>query len=194
MNSFELARKAIHISWGFFIGLVVWFEWVTFWWIVFVFVLLIFGEQFVWHARSPLAKFLKHAEKGGIPRYDMRRITVLGFTVSCFLTYIFFSREVATFAILLLAIGDPLSFFVGWIWGKRKHPTNKKKHLEGSIAAIVTGGVIASLIGIPLFSALAASTIAFVLDGYNTKKVFSYRLDDDFIIPLSAGLVLSLLI
>lgn len=205
MARFEIVRKIIHIFWGAAIGSAVWNGWVTAPVIFFTFLILIPAEYAVWHLRNPIARFLRKAEEGGlsphrngpqsreggiIDEYGARRITILGFTVSCLFTFLLFPREIAAFSIFLLAFGDPASFFAGTILKKIPHPLDSEKHLTGSAAGVAVGALVAYFLHLPLVPALIASAAAFFFDAFNKVKIWRIRLDDDFIIPLAAGVVL----
>lgn len=114
------------------------------------------------------------------------------FIFGCAIAALFFTNDIAVVSILILAFGDSISNLVGHHFGKTLTPFHHHKKIEGPIAGIFISTLIASFF-IPFFPALIASTVAMIFE-FPEWKIFGYHLDDNIIIPLSAGGTLTLLL
>lgn len=105
-----------------------------------------------------------------------------------------FSKPVALFSILYLALGDPAAAIVGTRWGKHRIAAGKKS-LEGMAA----NGVVSFL------STLAVSVLYFQLPGSSAlplavlgslcsmiAEILPLPFDDNLTLPVASGLLLSL--
>jgi len=101
-----------------------------------------------------------------------------------FLSFILFDKEVTVLAILILAIGDGLSGIVGYYAGKRKIYGNKT--LEGTLTFLISSFVI-TLLFYEIKTALIVSIVS------TLTELFLDFPDDNFTVPLSAGLAVTLL-
>ncbi len=59
------------------------------------------------------------------------------YCLGCFLVVILFPSTIAYASILILAVGDSISHYIGKFYGKIPHPWNKKKNAEGTIIATI---------------------------------------------------------
>jgi dolichol kinase len=97
-----------------------------------------------------------------------------------------FPKAIAVIALLFLTIGDPSACLVGVFMGRIR--TFDKKTLEGTLAFIMSGFIVTLLvIEIPLSYKLLAAIVAGIIE------MLPIKIDDNFTIPLSAGLTLLLL-
>lgn len=97
-----------------------------------------------------------------------------------------FNMAVANAAILILLFGDSASTIIGQKWGKTKLPLKKKKTLEGSLAFLAVGLLVA-LTQLPLIPAFLGAFSGALTEAYSP-------VDDNISVPLVAGLVMSLII
>ena len=95
-----------------------------------------------------------------------------------------FPADIAFVAIAFLAIGDTLAALVGIPFGKRKL-LGTDKSLEGSTACFI-GTFIFALFFLNPFIALAGAITATI------AEIFPLPVDDNIKIPISAGIVMSL--
>ncbi len=95
-----------------------------------------------------------------------------------------FPADIAFVAIAFLAIGDTLAALVGIPFGKRKL-LGTNKSLEGSMACFI-GTFIFALFFLNPFIALAGAVAATI------AEIFPLPVDDNIKIPISAGIVMSL--
>jgi len=109
-----------------------------------------------------------------------------GTTLALFL----FTKDVAAAAVIILALGDSFAPLVGQ-FGRIKHPLDKYKSIEGVIAGIVAASAGASLF-VSLPEAIIASTAAMIAEGMRIVA-WNEKLDDNLVIPLVAGAVITLM-
>ncbi len=108
------------------------------------------------------------------------------YLLGTFFTLILFDKNIALASIIILAVGDSLSTMKGRV----KHPFNANKYLEASLLAWLISGLVASLF-VLFYASYIASFIAIFVESFNLKK---YKIDDNLIVPLIAGLVMSILL
>lgn len=97
-----------------------------------------------------------------------------------------FPKNIAVISILFLTIGDPTACLVGTFLGKIK--TFSQKTLEGTAGFILAGFLVTLLIvEIPTIYKLIAAIIAGIVE------MLPIKIDDNFTVPITAGLLLLLL-
>lgn len=186
MDIKELKRQLFHACTGIAIVLIFYFSLIPLW---MFFVLMIAGVviYIAWEKRAnPIFEwFFTNFERKNEPA----GWGALWYCVGCFLALILFRRDIAFASILILALGDSISTFIGKCYGRIQHPFNKKKKIEGTAAGIVLATFGASLF-VPVLSAFVASFIVMNIEAIHWRK---YQLNDNLLLPLLAGLVLILI-
>ena len=117
---------------------------------------------------------------------------MIPYAIAILLTIITFPKPFALIAIYTLAIADPLSALIGIRFGKNKIYGNKS--LEGSIAFFITTLIVAFVVlnktiieeGY-LLAIFACSTLTAIFSAL--IEVLPIKLDDNFIIPLTVGML-----
>jgi dolichol kinase len=109
--------------------------------------------------------------------------------VGCFIALFFFEHNIALASIMVLAIGDSFTNIFG-PFGKMKTRLHKKKFLEGTITGII-GATLGAMLFIPFWIAFVATLIAMFVELADLSK---YYLDDNILIPVIAGLIMTLLL
>ena len=108
--------------------------------------------------------------------------------ISAILTFALFPREIAVAAFSMLILCDTAAALVGRRFGRIRFGP-RRKSLEGSLAFFITGVTIVALTpSLPMVAGIigaAAATVA---------EAAPWEVDDNFSIPLSAGLVMWLLL
>jgi len=129
-----------------------------------------------------------------LENFDRKNAVLRGQGVlTCFLgiliVLLFFEKNVALASILILTLGD--SFCHLGKWGKLKNPFNNVKFIEGLLVgvAVATAG---ALIFVSFWQALLGSLIAMIVESFDLK-IWKWEIDDNLLIPLIAGLVMSFL-
>lgn len=125
----------------------------------------------------------------------------LTFLVGVIFAVALFEKNIALAAIMILTIGDSISHVIGRFYGKLKNPLNNLRYIEGTLFGALLASFGAMLFVSPM-KAFIASFIAMVfeavdlkliINGWAKKLLFDVMLDDNVIIPLVAGVVLSVL-
>ncbi len=105
---------------------------------------------------------------------------ILGITASA----IIFPTDIASAAMIILSVGDPIAFFVGKYHGKVRHPLGRKT-IEGTLAGILAGFGAA----LPFISPIEAAIASFA---GMVAEAISKR-NDNITIPLTSGVILWLI-
>ncbi len=108
------------------------------------------------------------------------------FFVGCFFAIVFFEPFIAIAAISVLSLADAVSSLIGTYYGKHKLPINKKKTFEGSISFIIT----ATFILLFFIDPLKALVIAI----FATFAEMIPKVDDNLIIPITVGFIMTIII
>ena len=127
-------------------------------------------------------------------KHEMQRLPgrgVLFYFIGIYLSLFLFTKEIAMASIMILALGDSVSHVFGLHYGKIKHPLSQKKFLEGAIAGFVAG-FLGAKIFLPWHEAFFASLFAMVVEAIEIN-VGTERIDDNLIIPVIAGLTVSVI-
>jgi phytol kinase len=106
------------------------------------------------------------------------------------LSLLFFEKQIALAAIAIMAVGDSLTTLIGIYFGKIKNPLNPKKHLEGTILAILLG-TLAAFNFVPFQKAIFASTVAMIFEALTVKRI-DRIIDDNVLIPIIAGIIMTI--
>ncbi len=126
-------------------------------------------------------------------REDEKKFPGKGFfyyLVGSTLAVALFDKNIAMASILVLALGDSFSRYVGQFHGKIKHPFSDTKLVEGWAAGI-GAATIGALAFVPWYAALIASIVAMTLESLELKMIH-YTIDDNLVIPVVAGLIMTL--
>jgi len=137
----------------------------------------------------PLFRFLELVE-----REEHRRIipakNVLSLLVAGTVASLLFPRTAAVAGFLVLAVGDPLAYLVGKKYGRVPLPWNKRKHLEGRLAAvIVCTPILAALY--PWQAAIPAALLGMLFESLHYPH--DILVDDNLVLPLVVAVALTLL-
>ena len=107
-----------------------------------------------------------------------------------FLSLILFPQQIALTAIAILAIGDSVTNIVGRYFGEIENPLNPKKTIEGSLVGFFFSLAVASFF-VSFWPAFFASAGAIFVESLRLK-IGNLEIDDNIIIPLTAGWILTL--
>ena len=185
-TSLELRRQAFHVVLGFTSIFLIATELVDW---KFFFLVLIAGFLIsIYSVKKSLfaiSWFLKHFErKNTFPGQG-----ALYLVAGILLAVLLFEKNVALASITIVTLGDSVSHVFGKLFGKIRHPLNRYKFIEGSLV-----GFAAAVIGAAFFvvwtQALVAAAVAMVIESFELKL---RRVDDNLLIPLVAGLVISVM-
>jgi len=110
-----------------------------------------------------------------------------------FIVITLFSSQIAKASIMVLALGDSISYFVGIKFGKINHPLSKEKLIEGNITGGVVGAIGAAIF-VPFPYALISSLSAMILEGVYLGPKLSKVADDNVTVPFITAIILYFLI
>lgn len=124
---------------------------------------------------------------------DMQRLPGKGaiyFFLGSALSLLLFGKNIASAAIIILAVGDSMTYIIGKPFGKIKTPLSDKKLLEGAIAGWVLA-TAAAMLFVNFTAAVAASFTAMLVEFMDLGK---RQVNDNFLIPIISGIVLVMLV
>jgi len=107
------------------------------------------------------------------------------FFIGCFLATVIFEPTIAIAAIAILSLADALSTLIGSYHGKHKLPINRKKTFEGSTAFFLTAIFVLLFFANPLK--------AFIVAILATFAEMIPKIDDNLTVPLTVGIVMTLI-
>ena len=123
---------------------------------------------------------LKRERRGAFPLSG-----AVFFFFGTFCAFLLYTPIYSAAATAVLAFGDSTSTIAGKLWGRHKLPLNKNKSWEGS-AAFFLFSFIALLFFVQPQKALAVAALTTIVE-------MLPRVDDNFTVPIAAGLFLTLL-
>jgi len=199
---FEIKRKSVHFLIGILISLLIYFDffYLPFWFVIFYLMAAISVILSGKYRKSWLSRFIASIER----KEELEKIPILGaltFLFGSILSFVFFGKDVAICAIITLFFGDSVLAIYGTYFGKIKSPfLNREKHFDATAVGIILNTIIIFLLfPFSFWKILLASIISMFYELFvpfkNFKNIYlRFLLDDNIIIPLLFGLVLSLLI
>ena len=184
----EQRRQFFHAIVGVLIVIIFYYDLISLW-LFFAVVLTAIVLYISWKdgAQPIIQWFFRNFER----EQEKRGTGALWYVIGCFLTIILFPKNIAFAALMILALGDSVSHYVGRFYGKIPHPLNKKKNVEGTIAGIITG-FLGAVIFVPNATALLASAIVMNVEVVQWK-IGNDNVNDNFWIPLVAGGIMYLI-
>ncbi len=190
ISSFEVRRQIMHMIVGTTIVLLYHFSLITKWHMFFILIggfcisllskkyrIPIFAQGLDWFER----KEARHVFPGK---------GVVFFFAGSLLAMELFDKDIATAAIIILALGDSISHIVGRQYGTIKNifNWNSAKLMEGTFAGIMLGFFGALFFVHPVLA--AAGSFTAMMAELVEMRFFGKILDDNFLIPLVAGTVM----
>ncbi|MEA3287967.1 MAG: SEC59/DGK1/VTE5 family protein [Candidatus Marinimicrobia bacterium] len=186
LRSNELVRKAIHLS-SSAIPLLYWFGFernIMLKGVIFLATGFLTAEYLRFHSQVGKQLFMK-VFGSALRQHEHQKLTGATYVFTGSVLAIFlFPKEIAVPALLILSISDTFAALVGIPYGK--HPFLAKSR-EGSITFFLTTLLILELFRPEDF--LVNMVIALIL---TITEALPLKLDDNFVIPIAAGLLLSL--
>jgi len=191
INRFEVRRQAFHICLGLAIIILLINNILN---SLILFIILIAGILISILSRKfkipVIYSFLKLFERKDILKTFPGKGTI-SFLMGCLLVLQLFEKNIALASIIILTFGDSVSHLFGWHFGRKKHPLNCLKSIEGNIAGAFTGFLGAMLFVSPL-TALLASFGAMTAEAVELR-MNNKIIDDNIIVPLIAGTIIHLM-
>jgi len=191
INKFEIRRQAFHICLGLIIVVLLINNILN---SLILFVILLIGILLSILSKKfkipVIYSFLKIFERKATLKTFPGKGTI-SFLIGCLLVLQLFDRDIALASIIVLTFGDSVSHLFGWHMGRKKHPLNCFKSIEGNIAGAITGFIGAMFFISPL-PALLASFGAMTAEAVELK-MNNRIIDDNIIVPLVAGTIIHLI-
>lgn len=190
-DRFELRRQIAHLAIG---GFIVFFLKLQLLNEKILFIVLIFGGVLSLAMKRYKIPFLYHILSFFERPADLKHFPGRGsffLVLGSLLSLLFFERNIALAAIAIMAIGDAITTIIGTYFGRIKNPLNPVKHLEGALVAIIFSTIAASFF-VDFEKAFWAATIGMVVESTMLRSI-SRVIDDNVIIPLVAGAVMTFL-
>ena len=184
----EFARKIFHIASGTIISLLYYYGIIG---QIHLLILLAIGIILYFaykHYKIPIIHQLVLAMERKENMKQAGLASIL-FLLGCTMTISLYSKEIATASILILAWGDSIAHIIG-VHGRLPY-INPKKTWEGIIAGIITGTIAAQFF-VKWWISLIGTATAMLLEGLDLR-IFGWKIDDNLLIPILSGLILTLL-
>ena len=189
-NLFEFKRKLLHILMGIIGILLIQFNIIN---TRILFVILIFGILLsitCLRCKIPFVNYFLDTFGRREEKQHMPGRALIFASAGALLCLQLFQKNIALASITILTFSDSISLLVGKYLGRTKSTLNKNKNIEGTIAGILISSAIATFF-VPFYLAFIGSLIAGTFE-LLTIKVQELKIDDNLIIPLSAGTIMFL--
>lgn len=182
----ELRRKLFHIISGSVIAALLFSGWIAAIHLTILFAALVLLFLIYPHWKLPVLHEMLCAMEREENMKSSPGIGASFFVLGMALAAWLFPPATAAAAVLILAWGDSIAALIG-PYGNISY-LNPKKTWEGILAGILAATLAASF-AVPFTIALAASSVAMLLEGLDLK-LGSWKIDDNLLIPLAAGTVM----
>ncbi|MFA5797568.1 MAG: phosphatase PAP2 family protein [Candidatus Woesearchaeota archaeon] len=188
---FEIRRKFFHVFLGLGILVLVRFNILTWWMsalitLTGIFIAIISTKKHIPFISQSLEVFER---KEHLKTFPGRGIIVIFLSTTILLA--FFDKKIVMAALMIWTLGDALSVLIGKHYGKKTHPFNTARMIEGTIAGIIAATIGAMFfVGWPI--AFAAAAISLALESLELK-IFGVRVEDNLLVPIVAAGVIVLL-
>ena len=113
------------------------------------------------------------------------------FAVGFFLCILLFKKNIAIASIIVMVLGDSISHIIGTNFGAIKHPFSNTKFIEGHIVGAIVSGFAASAF-VPFWIGLIGALGGMFMEGVDAIMKID-PVDDNVVVPLSAGIIMTLL-
>lgn len=192
ISDIEYRRQTAHALFGLLLGYFIYIGVLS---SLSLFIVLLLGGLLVLLVKqgrlSPLAKVLLIFERPHhFERFPGRGIFY--YVCGAFLVSLYASPGITAGSILILALGDSVTNVVGKDLGRYPIPYNPKKNIEGPLAGALIAALVCALV-VPLHIALITSVIAMFVETL-PLNIKGFEIDDNISIPVSASLILMLLL
>lgn len=184
ISSLEFRRQLLHIFFGIFIVLMLYFQVFNIYHLLVILILGLTLSKFCCHYRIPLASWVMDKFERLEYRYKFPGKGPIFFMIGSIIVVYFFPLKTALASIIILSLGDGLSH----IFGKLLSRANYKhlKSIEGTLIAMVFS-FFGAMIFVSAFAAFLGAISSLLLE--NLKIPF---IDDNLFVPIVAALVISI--
>ncbi len=184
------ARQFLHIVMGLLLAGMIYFGYFS---NIFFLALIVLGLAVSYVSKKQripvIAWFLDRLER----KEEMKTMPGKGtiyFLLGALVVNLFFEKDIAAGAIIILAVADPVSHIIGNYYGKIKSPFSKKRFLEGTLLGIVAGFIWAVFFVSPV-EAFFGSLAAMILEAVEIR-IGKEAVDDNLVVPVVAAVFMAL--
>jgi len=182
----HISRKTIHLIYGFFLILILYFDIYVLQILCFLFFIGFFLSLILKRKKVPVLSFF--VSKVGRD-YEHPGMGMILFTLGVFLTRIIFNKEIALAATLILTLIDSMGSVMGIKKGFIPLPGFKNKHLEGRLLSIYFSTILIFLSsGFRLIAIVIICFISVYIEALDIK-IGKIKLDDNILLPIISGLL-----
>ncbi|MCK4550945.1 MAG: phosphatase PAP2 family protein [Candidatus Aenigmarchaeota archaeon] len=194
-NQFEIKRQAVHMLIGTLLAYAIYFFEKT------TVIAFLIGIVAIGYLLSKIAKktripvidwILDHVER----KKDSKKFPGKGvffFNLGALISIILYGKDIAFMAVLVLAVGDAATTIGGKLFGKTKHIHSKRKTLEGSGFGMITAFLaLFFLTPMGAFNSFLVAIVFGIVESF-IIKIGTYEIDDNLVIPIVCGLLISVL-
>ncbi len=187
----EIKRQTAHVLGGLFFAIGIYLDYFTpialFSALLLIILIFSLSRKYKW----PFFKwYFKNFERKQDQKHFPGR-GMLFYFLGALVAVLLFEKKIAIASMLILGFGDAVSPFIGIKYGKIKHPFSSSKFIEGHIVGAIIAG-LAAMFFVPWQHAFIASFAAMFVEGIDVSLTHD-TLNDNLVIPVIAGLVLTLL-
>ena len=192
MNVLEVRRQFLHLVFGLTVVALFSFDFISASFIFALLVTLLIVSLLSRKGRVPffeelLLKLDREEDRKSIPAWG-----AITYLLGVFLAMAFFEKDVASAALVILAVGDSVAPMIGIHFGRTQHPLNAKKEIEGGLAGFVAAFLIAWLF-VAWYEAALAAFVGMVFEALDLKCNGKDVFNDNITIPLLSGFALVVL-
>ena len=188
----EWKRKLFHVLLGALLIALFYFDILGSWGFYWILVAGAFSSMvFTYHRFSVIKWFLEQFDRLEVVPGRGALTFVAGMTLSSAL----FEKHIALVCMALITVGDAAAALLGGYFGKRSLVFNLDKTVEGSLGFLIFGFLGALLFGTVTQAYLAALVGTFIemIPFPKTRIWHRLLLDDNLLVPLIVGVLLSFL-
>jgi dolichol kinase len=182
----ELRRQAFHAFLGIVLVSLLYFNLIGLKFLIITFVLGLIASYISKKRKIKCVEwFLSNFDR----EINLRGKGVLTYFIGVILSVFLFEKQIALASIVILALGD--SFCHLGRFGSIRHPFNNLKYIEGVLIGIGVS-TLGSVFFVGFWKAFLGSSFAMILESLDVK-VKNIEIDDNILIPLISGVVMTLL-
>ena len=182
----EINRQFFHAGLGILIVFLLKEEIINLAILLIIFIIGLIISETCRETRVPFFSYmLEHFDREhNVPGYGS-----ITFFIGVIFSVILFQPNIALAAILIFALGDSFSTLAGKLFGRLKNPFNKLKTVEGSAVGFCFA-FLGAIIFVSPFLAIVGSAVGMLVEVIDVKYL---KIDDNILVPLVAGIVMSLI-
>ncbi|MEM4270892.1 MAG: hypothetical protein QXO70_02225 [Candidatus Pacearchaeota archaeon] len=185
MNSKETGRQIVHVLFGIVFMLLIIFNLLKVGHLIFLVLIATILSFLSREIRIPIVSFfLRNFERENV---RLPGKNFISFLLGILLAFVLFPKDICLASLAILTFADSISHFVGTNFGRI---SIFGKNIEGHLASLVIGSLFAMMFVKPLIAFVGC--FFGILAELITIKIQDIKVEDDLLIPVSAGLSMTL--